>query len=257
MRSLQPGNVALAGGLALGLALVGCATPPSPPEGPAIWAGRLAGPPPAPDPSLRRALITRATEEWELFGRQTVVFRGAEESIPHVGAWEDDGGAYSRRVNAYWRAAGRPGLDGLDCQQPWSAAFISWVVQTAGVPESQFPTAAAHWVYLTRIISESAYPGRFFVPRRVADYSPNPGDLICATRGPSGLEGVDEYASLAALQGANIHCDLVVDKAGQTLEVIGGNVRNSVSKSNLELDGAGRLQAVPRRPWVLILQNRL
>jgi hypothetical protein len=49
----------------------------------------------------------------------------------------------------------------------------------------------------------------------------------------------------------------VVRKSGQTLEVIGGNVRNSVSKSTLELDGAGRLRAVPRRPWFLILENRL
>jgi hypothetical protein len=30
-----------------------------------------------------------------------------------------------------------------------------------------------------------------------------------------------------------------------------------VSKSVLELDGAGRLQAVPRRTWFVVLQNRL
>ncbi len=49
----------------------------------------------------------------------------------------------------------------------------------------------------------------------------------------------------------------MVGKQGQTLEVIGGNVRNSVSKSTLELDGEGHLRAMPRRPWFLILQNRL
>ena len=59
------------------------------------------------------------------------------------------------------------------------------------------------------------------------------------------------------LRGASAHCDLVVSKVGQTLEVIGGNVRNSVSRSTLELDGEGRLRAVPRRPWFLVLQNRL
>mgnify|MGYP001768040970 CR=1 FL=1 len=45
--------------------------------------------------------------------------------------------------------------------------------------------------------------------------------------------------------------------AAQSYQIVGGNVRNSVSRSTLELDAQGRLQAVPRRPWFLILENRL
>nr|WP_295608797.1 hypothetical protein [uncultured Lamprocystis sp.] len=41
------------------------------------------------------------------------------------------------------------------------------------------------------------------------------------------------------------------------MDVIGGNVRNSVSKTTLELDSQGRLQPVRRRPWFLIMENRL
>jgi len=247
----------LGASLALCIALIGCATTPPPPRGPGTWAGRAIGPAPRPNPALKQAVISRATREWEFFGRQTVVFKGAEESIPHVGAWEDDDYSYSGRVNTYWRSAGKPGLTGKDCQEPWSAAFLSWVMQAAGVPEDQFPPASAHWVYLARVIDQSDYPGRWFVPRRVADYSPNPGDLVCASRGQSRPATFDGYTSPAALNGASTHCDLVVRKEGQTIHVIGGNVRNSVSKSTLDLDAAGRLQAVPRRPWFLILQNRL
>ncbi len=243
--------------LLFSLALLGCATAPPPDEGPKTWAGRPIGPPPAPNPGLKQALISRANQEWDFFGRQTVVFKGSEESIPHVGAWEDDDGPYSGRVNAYWRAAGKPRLDGRDCQEPWSAAFLSWVMAGVAVPESQFPSATAHWVYVARLIDQSDYPGRFFVPRRVADYSPNPGDLVCATRGLTHLATFDGYTSPEALKGTNLHCDLVVGKQGQDLEVIGGNVRNSVSKSTLELDGQGLLRATPRRHWFLILQNRL
>lgn len=242
--------------LVLCLALIGCALAP-PSTAPGTWAGRPIGSPPAPNPGIKQALISRANQEWEFFGRQTVVFKGSEESIPHVGAWEDDDGPYSGRINAYWRAAGKPRLDGKDCQEPWSAAFMSWVMRGAGVPEGQFPPAPAHWVYLARLVDQSDYPGRYFVPRRVADYSPNPGDLICASRGLSRPATFDGYTRPEALKGVNTHCDLVVRKSGQTLEVIGGNVRNSVSKSSLELDGAGRLRAVPRRPWFLILENRL
>ncbi len=186
-----------------------------------------------------------------------MVFKGSEESIPHVGYWEDDDASRAGRVNAYWRAVGKPGLDGMDCREPWSAAFTSWVMQGAGVPEFQFPRASAHWVYLSSLIEEAPYPGRWFVPRRIKDYSPRPGDLVCAPRGSSRPGSFDGYTSPARLQGANTHCDLVVGKSGGTLEVVGGNVRNSVSKSTLELDGQGRLQPVPRRPWFLVMENRL
>lgn len=202
-------------------------------------------------------MISRATQEWVYFGRQTLVFKGVEESIPHVGVWEDDDSGHSRRVNRYWRAVGKPRLDGMDCQRPWSAAFMSWVMQSAGVPESQFRRTPAHWIYLVGMIEQASLPGRYFVPRRIKEYSPRPGDLVCAYRSPSRVITVNGYTSARMLQGVSSHCDLVVDKRGRTLEVIGGNVRNSVTKSSLELDSQGRLQPVPRRPWFLILENRL
>lgn len=245
----------------LSLALASCATPPSSGtggRGPAgTWAGTPIGAPPAPNPSLKRAMIGRATQEWTYFGRQTVVFKGAEESIPHVGDWEDDDFSHSARVNSYWRAVGKPGLDGRDCQKPWSAAFISWIMQSSGVPESQFLRSPAHWIYLADMIQSASLPGRYFIPRRISDYSPEPGDLICAYRRPSYVATFNGYTTASMLRGINSHCDLVVAKSGRTLEAIGGNVRNSVSKSTLELDAQGRLQQVPRRPWLLILQNRL
>lgn len=238
------------------LALLSCAAPPEAPS-PGTWSGRPFGSAPAPNPALKKAMISRATREWEFFGRQTVVFKGSEESIPHVGAWEDDDARYSGRVNAYWQAVGKPGLDGMDCQQPWSAAFVSWIMQGSGVPESQFPRAPAHWIYLASLIDQAPYPGRWFVPRRVAEYSPNPGDLVCASRAGSRPLMSAGYTSAGGVNGVKAHCDLVVAKNGNSLEVIGGNVRNSVSRSTLELDAQGRLQAVPRRPWFLVLENRL
>jgi hypothetical protein len=244
--------------LVLTLALVACGTGIDRPSGePGTWAGRPIGTAPAPRPGLKRAIIARATREWEFFGRQTVVMKGREESIPHVGAWEDDGSRYSGRINAYWRAVGRPWVDGADCRQPWSAAFMSWVMDGAGVPERQFPRAAAHWIYLSRMIDEAGHPGRYFVPRRVQDYSPNPGDLICADRDLYRPYSPSSFPTAYALRGRPAHCDMVVAKDGRRLEAIGGNVRNSVSRVTLELDSEGRLQPVPRRPWFLILENRM
>ncbi len=248
------------GGVVLCLLLAACGTGPDitgPKTGAGTWAGQPIGSPPTAKPGVKRAMISRASREWQFFGRQTVILKGREESIPHIGAWEDDDSRYSGRVNAYWRAVGKPRLDGMDCRQPWSAAFMSWVMQGAGVPKSQFPRSSAHWVYLSSIIEESDFPGRYFVPRRIADYSPNPGDLICAYRGRPRSASTRSYVSARGLRGTPTHCDLVVGKSGKTLEVIGGNVRNSVSKATLDLDSSGRLQPVPRRPWFLVLENRL
>lgn len=244
--------------LALCLSLVGCAGQPQAPEPGAptttatgTWAGRPIGAAPAPQPGLRQAIITKATREWGEFGRQVVVFDGTEESIPEVGVWEDDDRGHSDRVSTYWRAAGRPRLDGYDCNQPWSAAFLGWVMQTAGVPPDQFPQAPTHAAYLSRITDAAGEPGRYWVPRRVADYSPRPGDIVCATRNPRAS------TDLGAVPERGTHCDLVVTLDGATLEVIGGDVRNAVSKSRLPLDGQGRLKPVTRRAWFLILENRL
>ena len=80
---------------------------------------------------------------------------------------------------------------------------------------------------------------------------------ICAAHPSFGSPAFGEYRGSEVLSTAHTHCDLVVGKPDQTLEAIGGNVRNSVSKSVLELDAEGRLQSTPRRPWFLVLQNRL
>jgi hypothetical protein len=56
---------------------------------------------------------------------------------------------------------------------------------------------------------------------------------------------------------AKLHCDIVVETKGQTLQAIGGNVRNSVSKTILTLSQKGYLQFTRPRPWFLIIENRL
>jgi hypothetical protein len=174
-----------------------------------------------------------------------------------VGLWEDEDYAHSERVNQYWRAAGKPKLNGWKCQQPWSPAFNSWLVGHAGVSDSQFPPVAAHWVYLARLIEASDLPGRYFVPRNVSTYRSTPGDIICAsTEIPQSSARVGQVQPWT-LQDTRTHCELVAKTSGRTLEAIGGNVRNSVSRSLLERDADGHLQPVPHRPWFLVLENRL
>jgi hypothetical protein len=85
-----------------------------------------------PEGSWRYKITEVAKSEWQYFDRQLVVIDGYDESIPHVGIWEDDEDSHSDRINQYWRAVGKSRLSGYDCKQPWSAAFISWIMQTVG-----------------------------------------------------------------------------------------------------------------------------
>ena len=180
---------------------------------------------------------------------------GDEERIPHVGIWEDDDRPHSERVNQYWRAVGMNRLSGYDCKEPWSGAFISWIMRSVGVANDRFPVSSAHRVYLNHFLANANNPAAAFLPHPIQHYKPQAGDLICATRSktspPKVLEALPDSFK------AGLHCDIVVASHGRILQVIGGNVRNSVSKTTLTLSPEGYLQPSSLRSWILILENRL
>jgi hypothetical protein len=238
------------------LMLAGCGTAVVPAKSAATPQAQSAAEAPAAlGLSARARLLQHAVNEWRFFGRQTVVIRADRESIPHVGIWEDEDEARSERIHQYWQAAGEPGLSGSDCDQAWSAAFIVWLMRAAGVPESVFPSTISHRDYVARFLGEAPDPP--FLPHTIGAYRPQPADLICAIRGNSvSLDG-DELPRPADLANAKLHCDIVVESRGRSLQAIGGNVRNSVSRTDLALSPQGHLQPTPRRPWFLILENRL
>ena len=66
------------------------------------------------------------------------------------------------------------------------------------------------------------------------------------------------YEASAMVVGASLTAaDLVTGRKGNILAAVGGNVRNSVSKSLFTLTSKGRLQPTERRPWFVVLENRL
>lgn len=201
----------------------------------------------APVQDVRGKILRLAVEEWRAFGGQTI-HRAADghEIIDPVGLWEDDK-AGSARVAKYWRAVGKD-WTGYDGDRPWSAAFISWIMAEAGVPASEMPATATHAHYLRTAI-DSVATGHWR-PHPPSDYTPRPGDLICATRAGQKVARYDQVPT-----GATLHCDIVVSVSSGALESIGGNVRNSVSRSKRLLGPDGRLDTNRDRPWFLVLEN--
>lgn len=205
--------------------------------------------PPVVDPVLVNGNILRAaTEEWNAFGGQTVYLENGRERIDPVGIWEDERRG-SPRITGYWRSVAED-WSGYNCDKPWSAAFISWLMLRAGVPPELFTPSGLHADYLRAIADAGEEPVARFALRDARLFSPRPGDLICATRAGASVPGFDRIPV-----GTPMHCDLVVFNEGGRLESIGGNVRNSVSKTVRQIGADGLLPMTGDRPWVLVVEN--
>ncbi len=247
--------------IAMLLALAGCGsapkTPAQPEEQPKTQetepqTDRADSPPVG---SWKYRIVEAANSEWVYFGQQKVVFDGDEESIPHVGIWEDEDDSHSDRINQYWRAVGKYRLSGYDCKEPWSAAFISWIMQAVGVPKYLFPPSSAHRSYLNHFLANAHNPYAAFTPHTIREYKPQPGDLVCASWGK--VKPTEVIKELPDSFKSRLHCDIVVETGGQIVQVIGGNVRNSVSKTILTLSPEGYLEFTSHKPWLVIIENRL
>ena len=173
-----------------------------------------------------------------------------------------------QQVARYWResgtlssmaASGTPGAASCqypggsrevdnDCRafivdNPWSAAFISWVMVRA--PLYGFGASPRHLDYIARAWHHpDSSPYLYTDP---LSGKAAPGDMLCFLR--AGDHGLGAEGLRAALSGqgrmpTRSHCEIVVGAnvgGDRTLYLIGGNVLNSVVMRKLPLDAAGRL----------------
>lgn len=181
-----------------------------------------------------------------------------------------DGTSPWRRVAYYWQSSGllgsvaqRPGAmdcnyatgnstyQGMGCRgfvidTPWSATFISWVAERAGVPG--FTSSASHYDYVRAARtnpdrSPYAYAGD---PRSVRLAT---GDLICYVRSSRiyGAEGLATMIDRGGAAGLPMHCDFVVGTDGGHVYTVGGNVQQAVTLRVLDINANGELWGLPQR----------
>ena len=133
--------------------------------------------------------------------------------------------------------------------QPWSAAFISWVAHEAGA-SSSFKYSPSHSSYVVAALraAKSANSVVNFVARRHGTYKPKVGDLIACERRPDVDPTFDTYIDYVAQSKYEAHCDFVVHVGASRLTVVGGNISNTVTKRDWPTSG-GLIQGVdPARP---------
>ena len=246
----------------LGLALAGCA-----PERPsAAIPADIHVPPFARWPYQRfsrEAAVQIALREWRAFG-QPIVLPDTElpfDNEQAEGLWQ--------RVGEYWwlglpMAASEQGYTGKhdqngvlipagkDGDYAWSAAFVAYVMRMAGAGY-RFPYSATHADYINAARQSS---GRLAIAaERPELYAPQRGDLICMWRGRRPVR----YDQLPAGTFPS-HCDIVVGMHPGSLNVIGGNVDNSVSMRRIPVAPDGRLAGPdgtvidPDHPWFVVIR---
>jgi hypothetical protein len=217
------------------------------------------------EPFSRSAAIEIALREWRLFGGIVAPLDGDADANAELsavsperaqGLWQRVGEYWWLGLNADQTGQGYTGLHDergvrfapeRDGAYAWSAAFISYVMRMAGAGP-RFPYAASHYVYVNAAVRGSPV----LRAEDPALYAPQPGDLVCVARDPArSLRFVDLPA--ARFWG---HCDIAVRREGDSLALIGGNVRDAVALKQVALEPDGRLALGAERPWLAVLRLR-
>jgi len=171
--------------------------------------------------SFRENVVAIARQEWEYFEQ---------------GALSENDPLASQRIEEYFQSFGEDYTG-----QYWSAAFISWVMGEAGAGD-QFNYSQLHADYLNQAIEDKeSGSDAAFIGHKTDEYSLQVGDLIGANR-----EGEEEGEITVTYDTAPdysyySHADIVVATRPGEIDVIGGNVGDSVSLKTYTVDPEGRI----------------
>jgi hypothetical protein len=219
------------------------------------------------DSQVRRRIVDIAVQEWAFFGFGVVDHtrerpRGAERrasgrtgggrgsSTPSRRSFRwlnaEESARVASSIGGYWAVTPEGGWilgnqnkewagpDGVAARwrDPWSAAFVSWVICESGLSAtSRFQRAVAHHVYIDQAIRarDDAASQAAYVAYDIGERAIEPGDLLCSGRRPAYRSLADRRRQMGT--GARTHCDFVVklDEASGRIMAIGGNVRGAVS----------------------------
>lgn len=221
--------------------------------------------------NLRQHIVDTVVQEWAFFGLRITDQRGTAP-VPgqqttrrsrRFGPLNPDEVAHvAASVAGYWAAA--PGSDWILARQnerwngpnglasrysdPWSAAFISWVMCESGLGDmQQFRRAIAHHSYIDQAIRarDGQAPDAVYIAYDPGEQAINPGDMLCNGLRPAYRNLAQRRKQLG--EGARTHCDIVVqinDQAGLLL-TIGGNVRSAVRMKIFPLGNRGTPAPTP------------
>ena len=178
-------------------------------------------------------VVATAIGEWNRWGNQTYDVRNHALRTGHK---EGEDGFYQIVGTYCLDGADIHGEDGRDHGYPWSAVFISWVMKQSGAG-TRFRYSSQHSVYIYQAIRDllRRREEASFWCYRLNEMKPAVGDLVCWGR----EGGVDyDHQKNGVYSG---HTDIVVSVGDDTVDIIGGNVGDSVTRRPLRINDSGFL----------------
>lgn len=199
-----------------------------------------------------------AHQEWWHFGCQYYDWasgqvKQAAGNHGLLGREGDD--KFRHRVWHYWKFGVSPDDETWEQYKdtalyPWSAAFISYCMRTAGAG-ARFPYHVGHHHYVSQAVRnrEAGDTDDTIVAYGRDEVAPKVGDLVWYGVDNGTVDASDwQYDDLRDFVQNNggsfsSHCDLVVEvnRPQGHIQVIGGNIEDTVLKVRWRIDGDGKL----------------
>lgn len=156
-----------------------------------------------------------------------------------------------QRVLQYFSVVGRSDIVDPSAE-PWSAAFISFVMLTAGAKSDQFTISQSHHKYIlaglaNRIRNNLNASIVYFDKNETA---PKVGDLIGFSRTADVRTRADLERRLPDTFFPS-HTDLVIDVGDGKIKVIGGNVSQTILTQTVRTDSSGKIDPSDEHFFVL------
>jgi hypothetical protein len=204
-------------------------------------------------------LIVVARGQWTRWGGPVERLDGS--LIGFSDARMENKSPYWTYVGEYWQAVGSD-RDGRDAPA-WSAAFISYCFKQA-MAGNRFPYHENHSRYVAAIEGSGNFNGLSLLDPGATPLIP--GDVVWASRTGDGCRTPPATFATARAEVRRIHqgnadsfcshSDIVVAiRAGET-DVIGGNVKQAVTRTTYKLDTQGRISD-GRRNFIGVIRNTL
>ncbi len=220
---------------------------------------------------IRSRIVNTVVQEWAYFGYNILDLTQTRESDPNytpqrwrrtpidpleatrvassiAGYWSTTPSSawILERQNQSWESRG----SGSRWRNPWSAAFISWVMCESGLGDPRvFRRAIAHHSYIDQAITATEDDASMaaFMAHDPGEFPILPGDLLCRASRPN-YQSIDARRQQLG-EGARTHCDIVVnlDSTNRRIMTIGGNVRGWVRLKLMpaEINADGLLAPAP------------
>jgi hypothetical protein len=136
----------------------------------------------------------------------------------------------------------------------WSSAFVSYVLERAGVRPEEFAFAMAHHTYIRRA-HENRATRQVLVPYwlcTLEEVAPEVGDILCSNRGGGALTYTPSRRGGGLPGSFESHTDVVTGvsvnlRGNPVLVTTGGNVGNTVTRRFVPVDANFRVTATSHR----------